>query len=684
MKGERRIKERHLERRAVVYVRQSTPGQVLSNRESTRLQYGLREQAEALGWPSQRIETIDEDLGVSGSGEVDRPGFRRLTLEVARGQVGTVFGLDPSRLSRDTAEWFELLRWLRATDTLLVVGGKVYDPGRSDEKLLLGIQGTVSEQELLGIRRRMDEGLRNKARRGELYRSVPSGYVRDGTGLRKDPDEQVRHAIGQVFAKFRELGSARQVVRALRAGGTKLPGRRHPGAQVTWRKASYSRVLQVLRNPLMGGAYAYGRQRTEVQLDERGRLRKRVRRLPLDKWEVLIEGHHEGYVTWAEWLEIQQRLERNANTSRGAPREGRALLQGLAVCGHCGRAMHVRYGKGVSYVCRGPTESAGAGICQSAGAVRVDKLAAAAFLEAAGPGGVEAALRAERLDAEREEEWLRSYRLELERKEYEERKAECEYREVEAGLRLVKRTLGRDWEQAQEAALRARRDLERAVERLPRRGEPPATELFARLGTRLRALWEHPALRMRDRKRLLATLLEEAVLRADRKARTLSVVLRWRGGWVDEHELPAYRSQPPQPRRDDVGTVEMVRRLARFYPDGSIALTLGKQGRKTARGLPFTRKRVASLRTRHGIAACPPQANDNEAPTLRVAEAARELGTSPSTLYRWIQQGFVPATRPVPGAPWLVRLDAALRARFCDAVLFFRFFVRAVSRLFGG
>ena len=569
MRRETLVQPQHLERLALVYVRQSTPGQVLTNRESTRLQYGLRERAEQLGWTRDGIQTIDEDLGVSGAGEQRRRGFSRLVLEVARGKVGAVFGLDASRFSRNEPEWFELLRWLRATGTLLVTDEGVYDARNGDDSFVLGLHGTLSAAELYKIRARMDKGKLSKAMRGELYVAAPTGYVVDGKELRKDPDEHVREAIGLVFAKFRELGTARQVARALRAAGVRLPSRHTDERGLEWREATYSRVWNVLRHPAMGGAYAWGRTRTRVRLDERDQARKSTRKVPMEDWKVLLTEHHEGYVEWEEWLAIQQRLAANsvAQGGSGAPREGRALLQGLALCGHCGRHLQVRYASAVQYRCARGQD--GEGGCQQLGGERLDRLAAEALLEAVGPAGVEAALRAERLQEEEGEQQLLGYRREVERKEWEERKADSEYFEIEAKFRRVKKTLADRWERAQEQLEQAREELEQARQRLPARSRRPPDGAFEGLAGRLRAVWEHAATSWRDRKRLLATVLEEVVLTADREARKLHVLLRWRGGWIDERELPL---RPPPPGvRTEASTLALIRRLAQLHADPELA-----------------------------------------------------------------------------------------------------------------
>ena len=665
MRRETLVEARHLERLALVYVRQSTLAQVRENRESTRLQYALEQRAEELGWPRDRIRVIDEDLGVSGAGEERRSGFARLVLEVARGKVGAVFGLDASRFSRNEPEWFDLLRWLRATETLLVTDRGVYDAGSGDDSFVLGLHGTLSAAELYKIRARMEKGKLSKAQRGELYTRVPTGYVVDGKALRKDPDEHVREAIGLVFTRFQELGTARRVAGELRAGGVRLPTRHWDGRVLQWRKATYSRVWNILRHPAMGGAYAWGRTRTSVHLDERNRMRKSRRKVALENWKVLLPKHHEGYVEWEEWLAIQQRLAANsvAAGGSGAPREGRALLQGVAICGHCGRMMQVRYASAVQYRCERSQD--GEGGCQHLGGKRLDRLVAAALLEAVGPAGVEAALRAERMQERERERQLLGYRREVERREWEERKAGREYREIEPEFRRVKKTLAAEWERAQEQLEHAREVLERARQRLPERAREVPEGTFEGLAGNLRAVWEDRATSWSDRKRLLATVLEEVVLTADREAHKLHVLLRWRGGWIDEQELPL---QPPlHPLRTEASTLALIRRLAPLHADPALAEELNRRGLQTATGLTFTARRVASLRERHGIPARG-KPKDADAPTVSVAVAAGELGVSVSSLYRWIDQGLIAAEQEGAGAPLRVRLDADVRARFRETV----------------
>lgn len=670
MKGQELIGEKHLRRKAVVYVRQSSPQQVRENRESGRLQYRLRELAERLGWSAERIETVDEDQGVSGGGLEERAGFEHVTRDVAGALVGALFGLDATRLSRNTPEWSVLLRCMELTDTLLVEDGQIYDLADPNDSFVQTIKGAVAARDRYVTVKRMQAAKHLKATRGELYTSLPIGYVLDGVRLRKDPDEQVQHAIGEVFAQFEQAGSARRTALALREAGVRLPARPEGrNGPVRWREATFDRVRHILTNPAMGGAYVHGRQRTVVRLDKRGRPRKQTALLPRERWRVVLEDRHEGYVEWSRWLSVQERLRANSpRDGQAAPREGWALLQGVALCGHCGHALSVRYGGSGSYVCR-PSKEAGRGrqLCQTMNAARVDKAVAEALLEMVRPGSVEGALRAEKLAAERGARQLRSYQLEVERRQYECDRAEREYRKVEPEYRLVKRTLARDWERTLERLERARAELEQAERRVPPPLELPAAASFAGLGERLRQVWEHPAVSMRDRKRLLRTVLEAAILRRDREAARLHLLLHWRGGWVDEFELP-WPKRWPEPVRDDTDTVELVRRLAGQCGDVQIARTLNRQGRLTATGLRFTAQRVRGLRRRHKVPAFRAGASDGERQLRSVLEAAQELGVSRNTVYRWLKEGFLVGEQAAGGAPLRVWVDEALRSRLCESV----------------
>ena len=649
------ITTEHLSRLAIIYVRQSSMGQVQNNRESTQRQYSLVHRAQEYGWPEARIETIDGDLGMSGAVAGLRQGFDRLCRKIALGEVGAVFGIEVSRLARNTVEWFQLLDLCSRSNTVIVEDSHVYAPGRNDHDLVLGIKGTVSASELSIIKARLIGGQRNKAARGALYNTLPAGYVLSGETLLKDPDLQTRAAIERVFSRFHETGSARATAQLLRESGERLPVR-HNG-KTTWQDASYSRVQLILKKPIMAGVYAWARQ--SVPRD----------RPYSERWRVWIPDHHEGYVDLPTWCRIQDQMFRNQGKlgpGRGALREGPAMLQGLAVCGHCGCSMSSQYNKLWRYICWGRKNVKGTHDgCFSTGGVRIDTLVTRCFLDAIGPAGMAAAIEAEkRLVVERESA-LRSYRLELERCRYDASLAERRYRQIDPDNRLIASTLEHDWEKALRALECAKTQLATAeAEQSP----VPDPDLLVTLGRDLSTVWTSDGTTSRDRKRLLSCLLDEVILSIDHDARQIGVQLQWKGGRSDEYALPILTGKRDI-KRDDADTVDLLRRLAAFYPDGEIARILNRQKRVTARGLAYTGSRVAALRGRHGIAICPPrEADTSGCPTLSVSEASAELGVTGTTLYRWIRKGLVPSVQPdISGAPVRVRLTDDFRSRFCPS-----------------
>src|SRR5437016_3555006 len=425
MMQDAKISTVHRERLAVVYVRQSSPTQLERNRESTMRQYNFVARAIALGWTEAQVLVIDEDQGVSANGLFDRAGFARLTAEVALGRVGIVLGLEVSRLARNNADWYRLLDLCGLTDTLIGDADGIYHPAMFNDRLLLGLKGTMSEAELHIIRARLNGGIRNKAARGELRRGLPVGFIwgeEDGE-VRFHPDEAVCSAIRTVFARLAELGSVRRVWLWFRSEGLSFPLQTRYGGAVHWVDLSYIAIYHVLSNPVYAGAYAYGKSRAEVTLDATGARKKRVRKLPRSQWSVFIPNHHEGFIDMATYEANRARITANTHPrphqpSGGAVREGSALLQGLAVCGHCGRKLHTHYtGRTASagYHCPGRTITNGRGVyCLSVGAVQVDQAVAQAALAALAPIGMEASLAAaERLEADRDDA-LAQWRLAVE------------------------------------------------------------------------------------------------------------------------------------------------------------------------------------------------------------------------------------------------------------------------------
>ena len=668
-----KITAQHLSRQAIVYLRQSSASQVEHNRESTERQYALAGKAHELGWPEDRILVIDEDLGLSGSGSVARSGFARLTAEVALARVGLVLGLEVSRLARNNADWHRLIDLAGLTDTLIGDADGIYHPALFNDRLLLGLKGTMSEAELHVLRARLNGGIRNKAQRGELRRGLPTGFVwgdADGEVL-LHPDEAVVTAIRTIFDRFAEMGSARRVWLWLRDRGLKLPLQMHAHADIRWVDASYHAVHQVLANPVYAGAYVYGKTRTQVTLDAAGVRKKRIRQLPREEWQVLIKEHHAGYIDWQTYEANQQRIARNTRPGPhkvgGAVREGSALLQGLASCGHCGRRLRTHYTGRTSspgYHCSGEHLVEGRGsYCLNIGAVQIDAAVARAFIAALEPVRIAATLAAaEQLEVDRESS-LKHWRLGVERAQYAANLAERRYRAVDPDNRLVARGLEKAWEESLGALKTAKAELCRREQERPRVLSGEERSRIAMLGADLADVWDAATTTPRDRKELLGTLIEEVILKVERDKSAAHLTLRWKGGALTDIDvaLPVKRQATV---RTDEDTVALVRRLAEHYPDTIIAGILNRQGRRTARGLRFVGNRVASLRTHWKIPCFAPKEGAEQGELLTIKAAAGQLSVATSTIHRLINDGIIAGEQLTPGAPWRIRLTDALKARF--------------------
>jgi DNA invertase Pin-like site-specific DNA recombinase len=667
-----KVNTTHLQRDAYVYLRQSSPHQVEHNRESTERQYALVSKATSLGWPSQQIVVIDEDLGVSATGVAQRNGFARLTAEVALGHIGIVLGLEVSRLARNNADWYRLLDLCGLTDTLIGDGDGIYHPALFNDRLVLGLKGTMSEAESHVLRARLLGGIQNKAARGELRRGLPIGFVwGDADGeVRFHPDESVCAAIRTAFARFAEFGSARRVWLWFRSERLSFPQQITLAGAIRWVDPSYLAIYHVLTNPVYAGAYAYGKSRHSVALDASGARKKRVRKLPRSQWSVFIPNHHQGFIDWDTYEANCARISANTHplphqSGTGAVREGSALLQGLAVCGKCGRKLRTHYvGRTASpgYHCSGKDIVDGRGVyCLSTGAVRIDETVALTVLAALEPVGVEAALAAaEQLESDHDGA-LAQWRLAGERATYDAQRAERRYRAIDPDNRLVARGLEAEWENCLRELDKAKAELARREVLRPRTlSEDERSGLLA-LGTDLLKVWQAPTTLPRDKKELLRTVLEEVIITVDKEHRRAHFTLRWRGGALSEidTDLPPRRSAPT---RTDEDTVALVRRLAAHYPDAVIAGILNRQERRTAYGHRFTANLVGTLRRRYNIPNFerPSTAPDGELTNIR--QAAVALGVAASTIHRWINEGIIAGEQLTPGAPWRIRLTEELRA----------------------
>jgi len=668
----------HLDRRAYVYVRQSSPQQVLHHTESRRRQYQMVEWVEQVGWPKERVVVIDEDQGKSGAVAKSRSGFEQLVTSVGRGEAGIVVSLEVSRLSRNSPDWYHLMYLSRWTDTLIADGQTIYDPKLSADRMVLGIRGQVSEMELDNAVQRMVDARWSKARRGELMTIPPAGYdVDDLNQLVKTSDESVGQAIETVFSKFDELGSARQVFVWWREQGLKFPVRRvelrtHP---VVWLEPKYSMFLRTLKHPIYAGVYVFGRIETVRELDEaQGRLRvRRVQRQ--GELPVLIEDHHPAYISFDKYLQIQERiksnqmLQPNTSTKGGAAREGKALLQGLVRCGRCGRAMYVSYGghhsergrvgRTMQYRCKRSGERSGGRDCQLIGGKRIDDAVVQAFLEATEPAGVEA-LRSMQEQLQAENEALRRHwKLQVEKAEFEANRAQRQFHAVEPENRLVGRELERRWNER----LVELETIQQKAEAARKQTLALSNEDIARakeLSGHLEDVWNAETTTNRDKKRLLRCLIEEVQLLTEEKRYVIRIL--WKGGATTQLEVVRRGSGTGHITSAD--DIELVRQLAKEFDDAQIARILNKQGRRTGFGNPYTKSNVLSTRGRHKIPKCPQKlVKDPKEGPFTADEAAVELGVSMSTIHRWLQEGILAGEQATPGAPWRILLSEEVRKK---------------------
>lgn len=676
MNDDQKIKSTHLQRYAYIYVRQSTAAQVEFNRESTDRQYKLAQRAVGLGWSEQQVKVIDEDLAQSGSSTAQRDGFTMMTAEVALGRIGMILSIEVSRVARNNADWYRLLDLCSVTDTLICDEDGLYHPGLFNDRLLLGLKGTMAEAELHVIRARLEGGIRNKAARGELRRGLPVGFIwgeQEGEVL-MHPDQAVTGAIHTVFEKFAQMGSVRQVWLWFQTKKLHFPLQTNTLPEIQWVTASYHAIHSVLTNPVYAGVYAYGKTKQKSFVDETGQVKKRVKRIPQSQWEVLIHDHHKGFINWETYEMIRARIAKNtrpvAHQDTGAIREGAALLQGLATCGKCGRRLRVYYqGKHSTpgYYCAANTIMEGrAKYCMRVGGVKIDKAVTCAFLDAITPAAIEAALLAEKNIEADHDAAIAQWQLQVERLKYEAECAERRYRAVEPENRLVARTLETQWELCLDKLKDAEKELERRRQQNPKRLTPVQRISIRNLSEDLKVVWQAPTTTHRDRKELLQMFLEEVNIAVKHEENKALLILRWKGGVISEQEVNLqYRKVPPI--RTEQNTIELVRRLAAHYPDAIIAGILNRQGRKTAHGDRFTVNKVANLRRYWKIPRFDAAGAPSDGKLVTVQKAADILGLAASTVHRWLADGFIAGEQITPGAPWQIRMTDKLHSRFVEA-----------------
>ena len=663
MRGEGKVAAQHVGRTALIYVRQSTMAQVREHTESTARQYALAEEAARLGWPASSIEVIDADLGVSGRSTEGRDGFKGLVARVCLGEVGAIFGLEVSRLARSSADLSRLLEYARLTDTLVIDGDGVYDLAEFNDRLLLGLKGTMSEAELHLLAGRLQGAKRAAAERGELRTPLPVGYVYDEEGtVVIDPDEEVAAAIAEVFTAFTATGSAYQVVAAF--ADRRFPRRAYGGAwagRLRFGRLTHSRVCSILANPAYAGAYVFGRFRSRRTVTPDGAVRTRTVELPRAQWPVCIQDHHRGYIGWETFLANEARLAAN-QTNAGArpPREGAALCQGIVVCGSCGRAMSTRYAGGQPYYecARARADHVATPDCRSVRAATVDDVVAAAVLAAVAPDRLALALAAADEVTTRRDRSRRAAELTVERARYAAERAERTYGACEPENRLVARSLEARWEACLVELARAEAALAAARQTQP--PLPPAEELAAAVAD-LPALWAAPTTGDRDRKRVLRTLLGDVALRPGESPRRLRVGLRWHSGATEE--VVVDRMSPvTEWRRTAAAAVALAREVGPQLTNPELAAALNAAGHTTGIGKQFTTTAACNLRYAYRIGS-PALLTEGE---LTPRAVAGRLEVTMSTVHAWLTSGEL-AGRRSPTGRWCIpfppEVEAACRAR---------------------
>jgi DNA invertase Pin-like site-specific DNA recombinase len=671
-----KIGARHCERQAVVYVRQSTMRQVEQNRESTRLQYGLADRACRLGWRQEQILVIDDDLGRSAASALDRPGFQRLVAEVGLGHVGLVLGIEVSRLARSCRDWHQLLEMCALFDTLIGDADGIYDPSTYNDRLLLGLKGTMSEAELHILKARMHEGRRAKAARGELVLGLPRGYVLKPSGeVALDPDEGVQQVIRLVFAVFERRRSVSGVLRYLVDHDIQLPDRIRTGpnkGDVRWNRPSRATLSDMLRHPAYAGAYVYGRRHHDGRLRVPGQPHsgRRFRRDP-QTWTVLQQGAYPAYIDWGTFERNQEQMAANRNRYPGIPRGGGALLGGLVACGVCGRRMFTGYnddGHEARYVCNQMAATFGAPRCQSISARPVDEHVSALMLSALAPSAIEVSLQvAEDLELERQqlhEQWKQR----LERAGYETALARRRYEAVDPQNRLVARTLERDWEAALTAEQALRAEHERALARAPERLTEEEKATVRRLASDIPALWRAPTTTARDHQAIARLMLERVVILVHGESERADLACHWAGGVVTKHTLIRPVRRFEQLEHFDQMLAQITEMRSQGATAQCIADRLNAEGWRPPKKHTFDAAMIRRLLQRRGLGTKRPIWSGNvpriDETEMTLQELADRLGAHRQTVYGWLRRGKLTGRLAQVGTQriWLVKLtDTSVR-----------------------
>jgi len=653
-----KIRPQHVARKAILYVRQSSVYQVNHNLESQRLQYAMQDRLHHLGW--REVDVVDEDLGRSAAGTVTRAGFERMVAEVCLGNVGGVAAREVSRFARNSREWQHLVEVCRVVDTVLIDLETVYCPRLSNDRLLLGLKGSLNEYELDLLRQRSVEARRAKAKRGELLVAAPVGFLKtDAPHFEKDPDRRIQEAVALVFQKFGDLGTVRQTLSWFLEHGLQLPARSVDG-EITWRRPSFGVLYRMLSNPIYGGAYTYGKTESTIRYED-GEPRTSSRRRPREEWLAFIPHAHEGYVSWEEFERIRQTMAANTRAwdHAGPVTNGPALLTGVLRCRRCGRKLVVCYTGNahnvLRYICVRGARDNGEPRCISFGGLVVDDALGKEILRVVQPAAVDAAIVASEAAAHQQDEVLKAWTRELEAARYAARRAQKQYDAIDPENRLVADELERRWN----AALQRVREIEARIDQHVSNHHQPAVptrEEFESLAADLETVWRNPHADVRLKKRLVRTLIHEIVVDTDPEAGEVILVIHWKGGVHTELRVPR-RRRGQCATHTAKNVVDAVRILARICPDDLVANVLNRNGLRTGRGNRWTRERVVSLRTHHEIACYDRDRRASEG-WMNLNEAAGVLGLSPRTLRLAVERREIDAAHPLPDGPWVFQRPA--------------------------
>jgi len=646
-----------LARRAIVYVRQSKPIQMVHNQESQRLQYRLVERARELGFA--QVMTIDEDLGRTACGLVERPGFEHLVGEICSGAVSAVFCIEASRLARNGREWHHLIELCGMVGAVVVDLDGIYDPNLINDRLLLGLKGQMSEFELNLFRQRSSEAIQQKARRGELRLPLPVGFCWTSDGkIVKDPDQRVQQAVQLVFRKMAELGSMRQVMIWFRQEKVSLPAFPVGQGTMVWRLPLYINIRSMLTNPVYAGAYAFGKTETRVKIVGGHARRSSGHRKPRQEWKVLIRDHHPGYLSWEEYERNQAMIIENTHMKSGAEsragRGGRGLLAGLLRCGRCGRMLYVNYaGSVIRYMCRGGHNDRGENWCVSFGGLRVDAAVTNEILCAIEGNAVEAACEAAEQMQHQRQELRKSVELELEQARYEAGLAARRYEAVDPDKRLVAAELEARWNEA----LQKVQDLEgrlNAFDTDTQSAPVPDKQVLLSLAQDLPSVWNAPSTDMRLKQRIVRILLQGIIANVDTDSKEIVLLIHWAGG--RHSELRVKRSETGKHGNcTSLDAIEVIRRMAGQFPDQEIASTLNRLRLRTGVDNAWNENRVYSVRHRLQLPAFDGNGRRNE---ITLKEAAKRLDLSPPSVRKMIDGKILPASQIVECAPWQIPVEA--------------------------